>query len=71
MWSNLPFPSRTKNTTVFISSDDDLSVVKTVDILRGKVQGLDFKEFTDKGHFTLNNLGGEEFPELLKAVTDD
>jgi predicted alpha/beta hydrolase family esterase len=62
------FPKRTKETVVFISSDDDSSVVKTVDILKTKVNGLRLNEYTDKGHFTLNDLGTVEFPELLEEI---
>ncbi len=59
------FPARTKGTTVFISSDDFPSVVQTVDILKDKVIGLTLREYTDKGHFGLKDLGTVEFPELL------
>lgn len=62
------FPSRTLGVTVFISSDDEPSVVKTVEILKEKVAGLNLKEYTDKGHFCLEDLGSNEFPELLTAV---
>ena len=62
------FPSRTKGVTVFISSDDDQGVVKTVDILKEKVTGLSLREYTDKGHFCLENLGTVEFPELLAEL---
>lgn len=62
------FPTRTEGTIVFISSDDEPSVVKTVDILREKVKGLKFKEYTDKGHFVIDSLGTEEFPDLLSEV---
>lgn len=62
------FPSRTKGTSVFISSDDEPSVVKTVGILKDKVHGLDIHQYGDHGHFTLNDLGTNEFPELLDVV---
>lgn len=63
------FPSRTTGVIVFISSDDEPSVVKTVDILSEKVKSLNIKRYTDKGHFCLEDLGGNEFPELLKEIT--
>jgi predicted alpha/beta hydrolase family esterase len=62
------FPTRTAGVTVFISSDDYPSVVKTVDILRSKVHGLQFKEYTDKGHFVIGSMHTVEFPALLEAV---
>lgn len=63
------FPARTKGVTVFISSNDEPSVVKTVNILKGQVNGLTMREYSDKGHFCLEDLGGIEFPELLEEVT--
>lgn len=62
------FPSRTTGVAVFISSDDEPSVVKTVDILKEKVRGLEIKQYADKGHFCLEDLGTVEFPELLKEI---
>ncbi|HUD06957.1 MAG TPA: alpha/beta fold hydrolase [Candidatus Saccharimonadales bacterium] len=60
--------NRTKGLTVFISSDDHPSVVQSVDIIRDKIKDTQFKEFTDKRHFCLKDLGGVEFPELLEAI---
>lgn len=57
------FPARTAGTVVFISSDDEPSVVKTVDILKAKVHGIEHQEYTDRGHFT-----STEFPELLAEM---
>ncbi len=62
------FPTRTEAAIVFISSDDEPSVVKTVEILREKVKGLKFKEYTDKGHFVIDSLGTEDFPDLLSEL---
>ena len=62
------FPARTKGTTVFISSDDEPSVVKTVNILKEKVQGIAYREYTDRGHFTYGIMKTDEFPELLQEV---
>ena len=63
------FPARTAGVTVFISSDDFLSVVKTVDILRNKVHGISFKEYNNKGHFVIESMKTAEFPDLLKVVS--
>lgn len=56
------FSARTKGATVFISSDDEPSVVKTVEILKDKVKDLVVRQYTDRGHFA----GKAEFPELLE-----
>ncbi|HEY4161240.1 MAG TPA: alpha/beta hydrolase [Candidatus Saccharimonadales bacterium] len=64
------FPARTAGTTVFVSKNDELSVRRTVEILRSSLHGLDIREFADKGHFTLDIMDTPEFPELLAAITD-
>ncbi|MFO0887119.1 MAG: alpha/beta hydrolase [Candidatus Nomurabacteria bacterium] len=55
------FPSHTAGVTVFISSDDEPSVVKTVEILKEEVKDIEYREYTDSGHFRTT-----EFPELLE-----
>lgn len=60
------FPSRTKGVTVFVSTDDEPSVVKTVNDLETRVHGLNLRKYTDRKHFLLQDLGGSEFPELLE-----
>jgi len=62
------FTSRTRGVTIFVSNDDEPSVVKTVDILRSTVKNLVIRQYTDKGHFTLERLGTVEFPDLLTEV---
>ncbi len=62
---DVEFPSRANGVVIFISSDDETIVVETVNILKEKVHGLKLREFVDKGHFTKDNLGYVEFPELL------
>lgn len=62
------FPSRTAGVIVFVSSDDEPSVLQTVDILRNTVHGLNFKEYTDKGHFVTGSMKTTEFPELLETL---
>lgn len=63
------FPSRAKGVTVFVSTDDDPSVLKTVEILQQQVKGLNIRQFQDRGHFKIGVPGGPEFPELLAEVT--
>jgi predicted alpha/beta hydrolase family esterase len=62
------FPSRTAGVTVFISSDDEKSVIKTVEILKEKVANLRLKQYSDRGHFCTSDLNGVAFPELLEEV---
>ncbi len=60
--------SRTDGCTVLYSIDDDESVLTSVEILKAKLHGAVFKEFADKGHFTLDDMGTVEFPELLDLL---
>jgi len=62
------FPARTAGVTIFVSGDDESSVLQTVDILRKKVNGLKFKEYTDKGHFVIGSMETPEFSELLEVI---
>jgi len=65
------FPSRAKSVTVFVSADDDPSVLKTVEILKQQVRGLDIRQFQDRRHFKTSVSGGPEFPELLAEITQN
>jgi predicted alpha/beta hydrolase family esterase len=60
---------KTASLTTLISDDDHKSVLDSVKILRDKLVGAKFREFKNKGHFTLSSLGGPEFPELLEEIT--
>ncbi len=61
---------RTKGVTIFNSSDDHVQVQKSVQILKQKVSGIKYKEFKDYGHFCLENMGTDKFPELLEECLD-
>jgi predicted alpha/beta hydrolase family esterase len=60
--------SRTQGVTIFNSDNDYKSVLESVKIIRDAVKNIDYKEFHNKGHFCLEDLGGEAFPELLEAI---
>lgn len=59
---------KTSSLSILISDDDDKSVLDSVNILRERLVNAKFKDFKDKGHFTLAGLGSEEFPELLEEI---
>ncbi|MFZ4500317.1 MAG: RBBP9/YdeN family alpha/beta hydrolase [Minisyncoccia bacterium] len=59
---------KTKGVTIFISSDDDAPMLKTVELLKENITGIAVVEFSDKGHFVEGDMGTNEFPELLKEV---
>lgn len=59
---------RTKGITVFASDNDQDSVQKTVEIVRGKIEIIKYKEFRNYGHFCFEDMKTSEFPELLEEV---
>ncbi len=50
------------------SLDDAPEIQKSVDLLKQKLPDIGYREFSEKGHFTFNDLGSEEFPELLEEI---
>jgi hypothetical protein len=44
------------------------SVVASVKTLREQISDINYKEFTDKGHFCYEDLNTDAFPELLKFI---
>jgi predicted alpha/beta hydrolase family esterase len=59
---------QTEGIFIFNSIDDMPEVLESVKLLRNKVDNAQYREFKDKGHFTLSSLGTEEFPELLEEI---
>ena len=55
---------RAKDMTVFISDDDEQEELTSVETLKSEVADLDIREFSGKGHFILEHMKTEEFPEL-------
>ena len=60
--------NRVGRTDILISSDDDPSIIDTVDVLRKAYPEAKVHEFEGKGHFTENDLGSTEFPDLLDLI---
>lgn len=55
---------QTQGLTIF-ESDNDMDTVKaSVALLRDTLQDVEYKTFHNKGHFCIEDLGGNEFPEL-------
>jgi predicted alpha/beta hydrolase family esterase len=62
-------PERTSSVTIYSSTDDDEDIQKSVEILKDAWPTATHKEYDDKGHFDLEGLGTNEFPELLEELT--
>lgn len=59
---------KTEFLKVMYSTDDEESILKTIEILRESTEGVEFQEFSNKGHFVLGSMGSEQFPELLNNL---
>lgn len=58
--------SRTDGVTIFNSDNDDHTIHKSVEIIRSQIQNIEYREFHTKGHFCLDDMQVNEFPELLE-----
>ncbi len=61
--------SKTKGVTLFVSKDDDDDIQVSVDKILNNIDNIEKIEFDKHGHFTLHDMGTEEFPELLRETT--
>ncbi len=59
---------QTERLLIIASDNDFASITKSVDILRDKITGIDYREISGKKHFCYEDLGGEIFPELLEEL---
>lgn len=62
------FSGKTEGVTVLYSTDDEDYILDTIKILKTQTNVISFIEYKDKGHFCTEDLGGEEFPELLELI---
>lgn len=63
--------SRTKGVTIFASDDDSENVQQSIEKITQSIDNLTIRNFQGYGHFTYENLGGVEFPELLDVLIDN
>lgn len=57
---------RTNGVMIFNSDNDSATIQKSVEIIRNKVRDIEYREFHNCGHFCLNDMKTEEFPELAE-----
>jgi hypothetical protein len=62
--------NRTKGITIFNSDNDMPTIHKSVEIIRDKVERINYREFHNYGHFCLEDMKTEEFPELLNEILE-
>jgi predicted alpha/beta hydrolase family esterase len=63
--------SRAEKFVVFNSDDDMESILESVAIILENVDNIDYREFQDYGHFCSEDLGSDEFHELLECIVSD
>lgn len=60
--------NKVEKLVVMYSTDDYSDIIDSINILKLKLKNAQFVEFTNKGHFCLDDLKTEEFPELLEYL---
>lgn len=61
--------NRCKNgMTVLVSDDDYETIHKSVKIINESISNVILKNFSGKGHFTYEQMGTHEIPEVLKEI---
>ncbi|MGI5826232.1 MAG: RBBP9/YdeN family alpha/beta hydrolase [Patescibacteria group bacterium] len=60
---------QTDKLCVFYSKDDDKCILESVRQIRASDKSIQTREFDNKGHFTLNDMKTEKFPELVEFLT--
>ncbi len=56
--------ARSRGVRLFVSSDDGGEVLATAAALESIIKGIHVQRFSDRGHFTSDDIKTEEFPEL-------
>lgn len=59
---------QTAGVTILVSLDDGQDVLTSVETITQRVPGIILKQFTDKGHFTFEDMATHEFPLLLQII---
>lgn len=59
---------RISKISLFYSLDDEEGILKSVQKIKEFLPNITYYEFSDKGHFTEEDLGTKAFPELLKEI---
>ena len=60
---------QTNGIRIFVSSDDEIDVLESVEKMKLGIRNLEIQTFTNRGHFTEGDMGTKEFPELLEYLT--
>jgi uncharacterized protein len=61
---------RTTDTCIFVSLDDEEDILKSVRHIQSILPDAKIQTFTHRGHFTLEDMHTDEFPELLEYLSE-
>jgi uncharacterized protein len=59
---------RTAGITILNSDNDELTIHRSVQMIRDGVRGVKYREFHNYGHFCYEDLQTEAFPELVEEI---
>lgn len=59
---------RTDGVTIFVSSDDYQTILDSAEKIQSVIKSTAVRKFTDRGHFTIDDMKTEEFQELLDSL---
>lgn len=62
------FVTRTKETIIFVSDNDNEGILQSVEILVKEVEGIKVRKFQGYGHFIPDHMGKINFPELVEEA---
>lgn len=62
--------AQTTGVTILVSEDDDKDILESVEKIKTECDDVSVQEFTHQGHFTFDDMGTREFPELLKIIIE-
>ena len=64
-------PNLSENTAemcIFYSMDDDQEIITSVEQIMARDKAIKIQKFTNKGHFVIEHMKTEQFPELVKFL---
>jgi len=67
---NFEIDPKISDIVLVYSIDDDSDILESVKFIKNNLDNVQCVEFKDKGHFVLNSLKTEEFPELLSLILE-
>ena len=62
---------RVADLKVFYSTDDEPYIFQSIQQIKQSLPNAKYQKFTDKGHFTFEDMHTEEFPELRDYLLRD